>query len=729
MRPVKNFAAIIRMTSIYVICAVIASCGTRRVENTSSEVGKAFENDVVAIYRGGQILQNDLPRDALYNEEFRLYKRKLNRIRKAIAEKYFEHRAKKENISIARFKEKHIFSRISVTESEIEARYARAIHLLQDRYRYRFAKLSQKEQEAKMREYFKIGPDPNKSFEMQAKELFRQRIVASKEQDVIRDFLRNAGLKIYLPSPVSPHYDIETERYPAIGSSTAPITLVAFGDFQCLYSKQAAPALKKLIETFPGKVHLVFRSFPLERHPNAQMAAEAAACAGEQGKFWEYHDLLFANQENLSVEDLETYARQLCLDIKKFKESLHSRKYEEDVKANVEQGFGYGVVETPAFYINGKPYRQTTTDFFEELHAPIQALLKNEKPVQPPQGILAEVGGVVITEDDLPKGSDYELEEDIYQVRWNVAQKYLEQKLVTMAASERGMSVDSFYEEEIDTAPTSKELEDQYEIFQSYVTGNPRLMFMDENAREAEVLRLLKVVPDAAKSFEEQVKQKLTALLEERKLEQGKPLLMARLMNQYNGKIHLEAPEPPMYEIATEGYPSIGPDDAPTTIVVFSDFQCPYCERVTPTLNQVLARYAGNVRLVFRNFPLSRHKEAQKAHEAAACAQDQGKFWEYHDLLFAHQNALDVESLKQYADEAHLDVGQFNKCLDSGKYAELVKLDVKEAAKYGVSGTPSFYINGIPRRIRSFEQFAWYITGGKEGAPTSSGIAALSGAG
>ena len=169
------------------------------------------------------------------------------------------------------------------------------------------------------------------------------------------------------------------------------------------------------------------------------------------------------------------------------------------------------------------------------------------------------------------------------------------------------------------------------------------------------------------------------------------------------------------YTIDTRGYPVLGAEGAPVTIVTFSDFQCPYSLQAMPMLNQALVRYSGKVRVVFRNFPLPKHEEAQKAHEAAACAEEQGKFWVYHDRLFANQNAQDIQSLKKYASDLRLNVEQFKRCLDTGKFADKIQKEIEEAKQYGVTGTPSFFINGISRDIQSFEQLAWYITDGKDG--------------
>jgi predicted DsbA family dithiol-disulfide isomerase len=153
--------------------------------------------------------------------------------------------------------------------------------------------------------------------------------------------------------------------------------------------------------------------------------------------------------------------------------------------------------------------------------------------------------------------------------------------------------------------------------------------------------------------------------------------------------------EPPRIDVAHEGFPAKGPQDAPVTIVEFSDFECPYCSRVLPTLEQVVANYEDSVRVVFRQFPLnSIHARAQKAAEASLCADDQGKFWEMHDAMFARQKELAVPNLKEMAAELSLDAEDFASCLDGSKYAEQVAADLEAGQAAGVSGTPAMFING-----------------------------------
>lgn len=156
--------------------------------------------------------------------------------------------------------------------------------------------------------------------------------------------------------------------------------------------------------------------------------------------------------------------------------------------------------------------------------------------------------------------------------------------------------------------------------------------------------------------------------------------------------------EIPRAEVSLDDDAVKGDENAPVTIVEFSDYECPFCGRyVTQTYPQIDRQYinTGKVKYVFRDFPLSFHQNARKAAEATECSGEQEKFWEMHDKLFQNQGNLDVSSLKKYAADIGLDTGKFNSCLDSGKYAQEVQKDLRDGSSYGVSGTPAFFINGI----------------------------------
>ncbi len=152
----------------------------------------------------------------------------------------------------------------------------------------------------------------------------------------------------------------------------------------------------------------------------------------------------------------------------------------------------------------------------------------------------------------------------------------------------------------------------------------------------------------------------------------------------------------------------IGPKDAPVSVIEFSDFQCPFCAKVSPTIHQVLKQYPGQVKWVFKHFPLGFHPDAPLAHEASLAAGAQGKFWEMHDLLFSNQRALKREDLIKYAKQLGLDLDRFLDALDSGKYRTIVEQDKAEGARLGVRGTPTFFING--RRLVGAQPFSAFAS-------------------
>lgn len=150
-------------------------------------------------------------------------------------------------------------------------------------------------------------------------------------------------------------------------------------------------------------------------------------------------------------------------------------------------------------------------------------------------------------------------------------------------------------------------------------------------------------------------------------------------------------------EISIEGEPVLGDASAPIMLVEFSDFECPFCGRfANNTFLQIKKEYVdtGKVKVVFKNFPLPFHKDAQLAAEAGECAALQGKFWEYKEVLFKNQGALSSNDCKKYAVDLGLDSGKFNHCLDSRETKTEVEQDLKEGKIADVSGTPSFLING-----------------------------------
>ena len=156
--------------------------------------------------------------------------------------------------------------------------------------------------------------------------------------------------------------------------------------------------------------------------------------------------------------------------------------------------------------------------------------------------------------------------------------------------------------------------------------------------------------------------------------------------------IKLEVPRSSITVLPND--PVTGAASAKVEIVEFSDFQCPYCKRVAPVLKQLMTKYGDRVKLVWKDFPLPNHPDARPAAEAALCANDQGKFWAYHDKLFDNQNELTASNLKEWAAQLGMNAATFNACFDRGTYRQLVEQDQEEGSRWGVSSTPTVYING-----------------------------------
>jgi protein-disulfide isomerase len=183
---------------------------------------------------------------------------------------------------------------------------------------------------------------------------------------------------------------------------------------------------------------------------------------------------------------------------------------------------------------------------------------------------------------------------------------------------------------------------------------------------------------------------------------------VARVEAQFAGPT---GPDPSrIHTVRTDGAQAKGPDSAPITIVEFSDFQCPFCARVVPTLKQIEDTYKGSVRVVWKHLPLSIHKDALNAAVAAEAAGRQGKFWEFHDRLFANQDKLGPDDLQQHARELQLDMSRFGADVMNAAEKARIEADVEEADALGVMSTPSIFINGrFISGARPFETFAKII--------------------
>jgi protein-disulfide isomerase len=189
----------------------------------------------------------------------------------------------------------------------------------------------------------------------------------------------------------------------------------------------------------------------------------------------------------------------------------------------------------------------------------------------------------------------------------------------------------------------------------------------------------------------DQVRQPIRAFLTEERMQTIREAYLGTLKAKTSVRLMLD---PPRQNVAAANSPSKGSTSAPIELVEFSDFQCPFCLRATPTVTQVLNTYGDRIHFVYRHYPLPNHPNARPAAEAAACAAEQGKFWQYHDALFANPSKLGNADLKQHAADLGLDTAKFDSCVDTHKTKTVVDTDTQAGEEAGVNGTPAFFING-----------------------------------
>ncbi len=321
-----------------------------------------------------------------------------------------------------------------------------------------------------------------------------------------------------------------------------------------------------------------------------------------------------------------------------------------------------------------------------------------QTPARPPAAsssssdqVVAEIGGRTITLAEVDaKWQEFDAAERarvtqlLYQNRRNMLDLIIGDVLIEEAAKKAGMSVEAFTERELGKrvrAVSEPDIE----------------AFYEQNKDRTQGRTLQELRGPIADFLESQRKQQARAQLVDE-------------LSSASGNVRVTL-EPPRTTVDIgEDDPAAGAENAAVTIVEFSDYQCPFCARVTPTMAKIMETYGGKVRRVFKDFPLPNHPQAPKAAEAARCAGDQGKYWEMHDRLFANQGALEVADLKKTAASLGLNQAEFDQCLDSGKWTAKVQADLAQGEKLGVNSTPTVYVNGRPLiGAQPFEQFKQVI--------------------
>ena len=242
--------------------------------------------------------------------------------------------------------------------------------------------------------------------------------------------------------------------------------------------------------------------------------------------------------------------------------------------------------------------------------------------------------------------------------------------------------------------------EAQIDVYEEAVDALEEAIFMALVSAEA---KSLKVQPVDVYADEITAKMKVFSEAERERL---KTDLRNRLFRKYNAKIFMKAPAPFVQKIPTDGDPARGAANAPVTVVMFTDFQCPACAATHPALQEVLAEYAGNVRFVVRDFPLTTiHENAFQAAVAANAANAQGKFFEFVEVLYQNQSQLDPVSLVKYAADLKLNIKRFETDLADQKLADEVRKDMADGKRYHVNSTPTIFVNGVKVRQFSPEKF------------------------
>lgn len=199
------------------------------------------------------------------------------------------------------------------------------------------------------------------------------------------------------------------------------------------------------------------------------------------------------------------------------------------------------------------------------------------------------------------------------------------------------------------------------------------------------------------------VKYQLIEFLQQQEQQKLEGALAQRLRNGASVQTFITPPEQPVFQIATDDQPTKGKADSAVTVVEFTDYQCPVCAQAQPVLDKLITEYGDRVRFVVRDFPLSQHKDAEKAAEAAEAAREQGKYWDFTAILFRNQSALGTDQLKQYAGVIGLDRKRFDAALDTGKFAGEVERDMRDGERIGVNATPTFFVNGRQVAERTYE--------------------------
>lgn len=288
-----------------------------------------------------------------------------------------------------------------------------------------------------------------------------------------------------------------------------------------------------------------------------------------------------------------------------------------------------------------------------------------------PHEIVAEVNGTKITVGELNKalGADlYEMEKRVYLFKKSKIEEHIGKILLEKEAVKNKTTVREVIEKNVQKHVKKikdKDVDTFYEQNKMHLSG-PK----------------------------DQYVERIRSFLAQEYYNESYQAYINKLKKKTDAKIYLKKPERFKVALFLTPAPQRGREDAKVQIIEFSDFECPFCSKLAETLTQINKKYGKKVNLVFKAYPLTRHTHAVLAHQAALCADDQKKFWPYHDTLFKHSQNLKREDLEKYAKDLKLDLETFRKCLDSGEKLSKVQKEIAEAEEAGVRSTPTLFVNG-----------------------------------
>ncbi len=308
-------------------------------------------------------------------------------------------------------------------------------------------------------------------------------------------------------------------------------------------------------------------------------------------------------------------------------------------------------------------------------HLLLTRKIKNGPPATkaPEPSVVATVGGTTISKRDLegPLSTRiYKLNSQIYMMKKERLDYLVNARLIELDAHEKGLSPEIM-------------------TYKVMVEG------IEVSDEEVEVYYRAKADEFSGwRGTPEELKKRIREYLMDRKTAERVDAYTQPLREKYPVSVFLTAPPLPVTSVSEGDSPALGPADAPVTVVEYSDYQCPACRKAHDVVEKIREEYTGRVRWIYKNYPLERHRESRFMAQAAHCADEQGKFWEFQDMLFRSGKKSDAAAMKKFGGLLGLDARAFDECVDTARYQALVEKDKREGKEAGVSSTPTFIING-----------------------------------